>query len=61
MTESELERMIDRRVQRLLSTDRVYQNAENAEQQSAREHEITAAVVREFEAGVQRRLAGFRA
>lgn len=41
MTESEREAIIDRRVQRRLATDRAYLNAENAEEQAAREQEIT--------------------
>ena len=57
MNDSQYERMIDARVQRLLSTDSAYRNAENAEEAQEREDEITAAVEREFAAGVARRLA----
>lgn len=39
--EVEVERLIDARVQRRLATDSAYRNAENAEEQSAREDEIT--------------------
>lgn len=58
MNDSQYEEVIDRRVQRLLSSDAAYRNAENAEQQAEREAEITAAVEREFQAGVERRKAG---
>lgn len=50
MTEAELERLIDARVQRRLATDRAYRFAENAEAQAAREAAITRAV--ECEIGV---------
>lgn len=40
LTESERERILDQMVQRRLATDRVYRNAENADQQAEREREI---------------------
>jgi len=57
----EIEQMIDARVQRLLQQDNEYLYANSPQAQRDREDEITAAVVREFEAGVARRLAGLRA
>lgn len=42
MTDSEIERIIDARVQRRLATDAAYLNAENAEEQAAREAVIVA-------------------
>lgn len=56
----EVERMIDVRVQRLLATDGEYLYAATPEAQREREDEITAAVEREFAAGVQRRMAGLQ-
>lgn len=59
MTDEQLERRIDREVQRRLQTDRRYQNAENGHDQAAAEDEITAEVEREIlDAGMsdQRRL-----
>lgn len=46
--EAEVERAIDARVQRRLATDRAYLNAENAEEQSEREEQITRQVEREL-------------
>lgn len=40
MDEVTFERLLDKRVQARLATDRAYLNAENAEQQSAREEQI---------------------
>jgi hypothetical protein len=41
MTESEIERLVDRAVMRRLATDSAYLHAENAEEQAEREQEIT--------------------
>lgn len=41
LTEAELERVVDRAVQRRLATDSAYRNAENADAQAEREQEIT--------------------
>jgi hypothetical protein len=40
MNDVERERIVDRRVQRILATDSAYRNAENAEEQQEREDEI---------------------
>lgn len=40
MTEAERERILDKRVQARLATDRAYRNAANAEEQAQREEEI---------------------
>jgi len=40
MTDAERERILDKRIQARLATDRAYLNAENAEEQSNREWEI---------------------
>jgi len=40
MNESTRERLLDIKVQRRLATDSAYRNAENAEEQSAREWQI---------------------
>lgn len=47
ITEAEAEQIIDRRVMRALDTDRAYRNAENAEEQAAREAAITERIERE--------------
>jgi hypothetical protein len=44
LTDADYERIVDRAVQRRLSTDSAYLNAENGEQQAAREEEITREV-----------------
>lgn len=44
MQDVDRERIIDKRVQRILATDPAYRNAENAEQQAAREEHITKLV-----------------
>ncbi len=49
-TEAVAERYIDRMVMARLSTDRAYNNAENAEAQAEREAEITGHCVRHFDA-----------
>ncbi len=45
--ETNIEREVDERVQRVLAIDAAYRNAENAEEQAAREAEIEAAVTRD--------------
>jgi len=40
MNDTEYERILDRRIQARLASDRAYRNAENAEQQAQREYEI---------------------
>jgi hypothetical protein len=46
--DADIERAIDKRVMRRLMTDRAYRNAESAEDQAAREDEITRQVEREL-------------
>lgn len=40
MNEAERERILDARIQRRLATDAAYRNAENADEQAARENAI---------------------
>ena len=40
MREAEFERILDRRIQKRLTTDRAYINAENADEQAKVEHRI---------------------
>lgn len=42
MTDAQAEAILGRRIQRRLATDSAYRNAENAEDQTLREMEITA-------------------
>lgn len=49
LTEAEAERIIDRMVQKKLSYDLAYLHAENAEEQTMREVEITEAVMKDVE------------
>jgi hypothetical protein len=44
MSDVEREKIVDRRVQRILATDPAYLNAENAEEQQEREEHITQLV-----------------
>lgn len=41
LTESQIEALLDRRIMARLATDPAYRNAENAEEQTEREEEIT--------------------
>jgi hypothetical protein len=49
MNEAEYERLVDARVQRRLSADSRYMNAENAEEQAQAEEAITAEVEAEIQ------------
>lgn len=55
MTESERERIIDRRVARRLYQDRAYIHAESNETAAQREKEITAEIERELDKDDQAR------
>lgn len=50
LTESEAERIADRRVQSRMRTDRAYIHAEDAESQHAAEERIEAEVIRDMRA-----------
>ncbi len=49
ITEAAAERIVDNAVWKRLATDARYRHAQNAEEQAAREDEITAEVWREIE------------
>jgi hypothetical protein len=53
MDDATYEKIVDRRVQRRLTTDRAYRNAANAEEQQQREEEIEEQEIKRLELEIE--------